>query len=638
MTQRRVDEKKQAWHASRLPLAVFLCACGIVAVTMFTLVGMRPRTLPHHTPFFNRSDAEGSARSFSVWWGDTPRVGTVASQQSPQVDSNIHPEDYAGADACRECHRKNYDSWSKHSHRWMNAAAKAVNVKGDFSGESISFQGGIATFYRDGGRFFMRLVREDERIYGVTQTIGSRFYQYYVGKQITGPATDLDVAFQEDHVLPFGYWLEKEEWVPIVRVTNEHADGQRVDPFAPLVESTVVTYTRSCNACHTTFALGDQFCREMYQMAREVPVSLHWSAANYLDEVRPELLPKSTGSYRDDEYLDLLYDLKSLEAPEHAINLGISCEACHLGSKDHVQHPKTMPTFFPASPHLRVEATDKVDGGRTHRNLNWTCGRCHSGERPQFAAGMATWNSTEYTDAMRGSCYSELKCVDCHDPHTTIGRSWQRTAEQDDAKCVRCHQQYATPAAQAAHSHHSAGSEGSRCMNCHMPRLNEGMQDVVRTHMIFSPTNRAMIYANQPNACNMCHTEKSIDWTLKYLAEWYERQFDSERIEAAYASRTQATAIGWLHSSEESVRLVAADTLFRTSSEWALDELINALDDPYLLNRQFARIGIENMKDVHLERDFGYRFYMMPQERRQPLTRLRDALLKVDRTQPNNTP
>ena len=24
-------------------------------------------------------------------------------------------------------------------------------------------------------------------------------------------------------------------------------------------------------------------------------------------------------------------------------------------------------------------------------------------------------------------------------------------------------------------------------MNCHMPRINEGLQDVVRTHMIYSP-------------------------------------------------------------------------------------------------------------------------------------------------------
>ena len=42
-------------------------------------------------------------------------------------------------------------------------------------------------------------------------------------------------------------------------------------------------------------------------------------------------------------------------------------------------------------------------------------------------------------------------------------------------------------------------------MNCHMPRINEGLQEVVRTHTIFSPTNSAMIESNQMNACNQCH-------------------------------------------------------------------------------------------------------------------------------------
>jgi len=40
-------------------------------------------------------------------------------------------------------------------------------------------------------------------------------------------------------------------------------------------------------------------------------------------------------------------------------------------------------------------------------------------------------------------------------------------------------------------------------MNCHMPKINEGINSLVRTHTIFSPTNPAMIEANRPNACNL---------------------------------------------------------------------------------------------------------------------------------------
>ena len=94
-------------------------------------------------------------------------------------------------------------------------------------------------------------------------------------------------------------------------------------------------------------------------------------------------------------------------------------------------------------------------------------------------------------------------------------------------------------------------------MNCHMPRINEGLQDIVRTHTIFSPTNADMIHANHPNACNQCHTEKSIDWTIGYMQQWYHVKFDDRKLQQHYSSRTQSAAWGWLRSQNEAVRKVA---------------------------------------------------------------------------------
>jgi hypothetical protein len=163
-------------------------------------------------------------------------------------------------------------------------------------------------------------------------------------------------------------------------------------------------------------------------------------------------------------------------------------------------------------------------------------------------------------------------------------------------------------------------------MNCHMPRINEGLQEVVRTHTIFSPTNRSMIEMNQMNACNLCHVERPIDWTLTHLKNWYGKTFREGKIDANYPDRDQAAAIGWLKSDNESVRLVAADALARGEARWALPELILALDDPFLLNRQFARIGLEKMLKVKLS-EFGYQFYQTRQERVEPLKKLREHLL-----------
>ncbi len=283
-----------------------------------------------------------------------------------------------------------------------------------------------------------------------------------------------------------------------------------------------------------------------------------------LAEERPHWLPPQHRSLPDEQAVSVLNSLDAIPASEHAVTLGISCESCHLGCREHAEHPEILPKFFPYSPHLLSGSVNEpTDLGRTHDNVNWACGRCHSGERPQFAGGMSTWNSTEFSDAMRGSCYSELKCIDCHNPHQAIGQKWTSTPAKDDARCIKCHQEYATEEAQPP-SHHQPGSARSRCMNCHMPRINEGMQDVVRTHTIFSPTNTDMIHNNNPNACNQYHTNKSTDWTIDYLEKWFGSKFDAtdyrltlrtlrnRRHWAGYRVKTKR--FGWLPQIPCSVR------------------------------------------------------------------------------------
>jgi predicted CXXCH cytochrome family protein len=539
----------------------------------------------------------------------------------------------------------------------MNALADEVTVKGDFSGTAaISYRGGRATFYRQDDKFFMGLQRADvRRTYEVTQTIGSRFFQYYVGKEVQGPEPPGHRFYSKDHVLHFGYWLDRHEWVPIVHVGPELPDGERPDPFAPPDHgSHYAEYAVGCNSCHTTFPLADQFGRRPNLVGRHAPMHLHWSMRDYLAEAHPKIVPAmadllNRGGERSSmggEKLDGdgagrgLADrggerspMRDWEASKHAVTLGVSCEACHLGAREHVaSRGQVPPKFFPSSPYLSVEATKlPLNFGRSHDNVNWACGRCHTGNRPQFAAGMSTWNSVEYADAMRGSCYSQLRCIDCHNPHRALGPRWSPTADQDDAVCLKCHGKFEPAAQRLAHTHHPAGSEGARCLSCHMPRINEGIQDVVRTHMIYSPTRADMIQANQPNACNLCHTDRPIDWTLRTLKEWYGTTYDAGEITANYPDRGKPVALGWLKSKNASVRLVAADALSRARDVKALPQLLDALDDPYLVNRQFACKGLEEMLDVRAA-DSGYHFWMTKGERRRPLADLRAKTLHVAET------
>lgn len=567
----------------------------------------------------------------TLWWEDLPEEVRTHSRATGST-SNIHPEDYVGPETCKGCHESEYQSWFRHAHRRMNALADDSTVEGDFSGKArISYLGGNAVFYKEGGRYKMRLQRGDvRRVYQVNQTIGSRFFQYYIGKQTEGPEPRDHLFYHQDHVLFFGYWLEQRQWVPIVHVGPELPDGERPDPFdPPASQPFLARYSSRCNFCHTTFPLGDMLARNPSRMARHVPVPLHFSLGHYLDQNQPGILDflQSPAEASDQDILRIRQDLVKLEAPQHAATLGVSCEACHLGGREHVASGgKEPPGFFPSSPFLFVDARERdVSFGRTHDNLNWACGRCHVGTRPTYANGISTWNSTEYSDAVQGSCFSQLRCIDCHNPHETIGPRWSGSPDQDDRLCLRCHQQLEPAQARRNHTRHPAGSSGARCMNCHRPRINEGIQDLVRTHTIFSPTDKAMIEANHPNACNMCHTDRAIDWTVGYLKEWYGAEYSEEKLAENYPDRERSAALGWLQSESPAVRLVGADVLSRTGAGWALPELIGVLDDPYLINRQFTRRWLDSMLKVRLQ-DFGYRFYMTPRERRGPIAEIRAEL------------
>lgn len=562
------------------------------------------------------------------WWDYLPDSVRKSSRVSGNF-SNIHPQDYTGPESCKECHPKNYESWYQHPHRSMNALANDVTVKGDFSSNAqISYLGGTGRFYREGKAYRMELVRGDiRRVYDITQTIGSRFYQYYVGRQLEGPEPFAHKFYVEDYVLPFGYSLVEKDWGPVVHLTtNDPWDGQDENPYDHGAGDH--QYSTSCNYCHVTFPLGDQLVRNPFLMGRHAPSRLHWLMSSYLKEARPDLWEVDRGAtaLSSDEVNEVRLKMVRLDGPKDSVTLGISCEACHLGTKEHAQEKRDRPEFFPTSPHLLLDTNDGQHRKPTRQEtIKWTCGRCHSGPRLRYAAGMSTWNSVESDDSGFGACKSQLTCIHCHNPHEAIGPAWSNTADQDDALCLKCHEEYSPASARAAHTHHRLGSEGSRCMNCHMPRLNEGIQYMVRTHMIYSPTRPDMIESNQPNACNLCHARESIDWTLSHLRAWYGAEYSKQNIAKHYPNRTHPATLGWLQR-HQAVRMVSADALFRTQSKWALPVLLQCLDDPHLGNRLYAKRGIEEMMGVKLI-EFGYRHYMSPDERRGPLKRIRLRLL-----------
>src|SRR5437588_7647178 len=98
---------------------------------------------------------------FAFWFGE---VAAPTRQRALPTGSysNIEAKDYTeqGAAACGQCHPNHFKSWSRHPHRWMNAAATPDHVQGDFSDRlPLRFLGGKGRFWKEGGDFRMTVSR-----------------------------------------------------------------------------------------------------------------------------------------------------------------------------------------------------------------------------------------------------------------------------------------------------------------------------------------------------------------------------------------------------------------------------------------------------------------------------------------------
>jgi len=74
------------------------------------------------------------------------------------------------------------------------------------------------------------------------------------------------------------------------------------------------------------------------------------------------------------------------------------------------------------------------------------------------------------------------------------------------------------------HTHHKAGSPGSECIACHMPKIAQTLGDVnVRSHTFRFVYPAATDSMRVPNACNVCHTDKTTAWATEALKTWKDR-------------------------------------------------------------------------------------------------------------------
>jgi hypothetical protein len=403
--------------------------------------------------------------------------------------------------------------------------------------------------------------------------------------------------------------------------------------------------------------------------------------------------------------------IASQTADTRAAEFGVSCEACHGPSEEHVRVNRSPLRRYALHFSGRPDPTIVQPMRLSPRLSSQVCGQCHAfwefadaqrerqanvhgmPYRPgdELAAtrfivqptknldspvmkafveadagfirdifwsdGMVRATGREYNGLIDSPCYKNatdekrtLTCFSCHTMHTAAGddRAIGQWADDQlvpdasgDEACLQCHRagSGSRRTLPANHTRHGAGSAGSSCYNCHMPYTTYGLLKTIRSHQVSSPSVPATLDTGRPNACNLCHLDKTLAWTAGYLDTWYgattPRLGDDEHAVAAsllwllkgdagqraivaqsmgWAAAQQASGTGWLtpylalmaRDSYDAVRYIAARSQ-RTLPPFRRDQLPRG--NPQLLIQADGTFNAEVVNRLVRERNNRRVFY-----------------------------
>ena len=560
---------------------------------------------------------------------------------TPTID---HGRDgYVGSAECMACHEGEHVAWHASFHRTMTSRADEAIVHGDFNNRKEHFHGRDYELTNEDGRYFVKMadptfewnnhgaVRDPSKdstlkppmvTKEIVMTTGSHHQQVYWVEGGKNPVTDEPLG-QLDY-MPLVWLIEDQRWVPF----------RDIFMWYPGRPEHLRLWNYTCIHCHSTHG---------------VPA--------------PERL--ESGAYS--------YDTRAAE-------LGISCEGCHGPGADHIVRNKDP--LYRWSDQEERDPTIVNPMDLDHRRASEVCGLCHSithsrdqnrwyesgfryrpgdsledtekvlrlgeeaskaflaertRESPHFVEnswwpdGMVRVSGREFNGLVETPCYQygELSCLSCHSVH-----HYQEADDQlifgrnDNATCTQCHEDLRSEEAQEQHSHHKAGGSGNSCMDCHMPRTSYGLLKAIRSHEITSPSVESTVTTGRPNACNLCHLDKTLSWTQDALKNWY----DTPEVELTDDQKTVSASVLDLLTGDAGNRALVSWHLGWkpaqevSGTEWMAPYLALHLDDAYSPVRYFAKRSLKTLEAFgEAVKDFDY---VGPVAQRQAVRAVVDSLWK----------
>ena len=536
-----------------------------------------------------------------------------AADHAPRV---VKRTGHVQSKTCRNCHPGAHATWKRSYHRTMAQLASPETVLAPFDGSEHSTWGTRFRFERRGDEFWVHIGTETETA-GSPMTMVPHRVVMLTGSHHIQICWLTDGSGQPLIELPIYYSIDHRRWIPKKDSVLSPPD---MGPF-------VGSWNARCSRCHSVAAKpgydvqNDQFDIEVAEFGiaceschgpGEVHVRLHQNPVNrYLR--------------RFDEQPDPSIVNPSRCSPQISTQI---CGRCHSAAldrdfSDYLKHGVRYRAGDDLNESFRIlkyegaaSKSDKSSGDPYENagNVFWNDGTCRVG-------------GDEYNAHIESPCYQggkqtaegrpALTCLSCHSMHqketdTRPASVWAndqlKPGRAGNQACLECHNE---PVFQQQrlqeHTHHAAESTGSLCYNCHMPHTTYALFTAMRSHRIDSPRVASGTESDRPNACNLCHVDRTLKWTSDRLAEWY----GTPQAELTDDEQQIAASLLWLLRGDAVQRVFAAWHLGwgpaqqASGERWQAPLLAQLLDDPYSIVRFMAHQSLSRLPGFA---DFEYDF------------------------------
>ncbi len=432
---------------------------------------------------------------------------------------------YISSANCRDCHAEHYESWHASYHRTMTQVPSRENVIADFDNKILKYSGYQFRFFREEEEYFMEMngVESNQNQSSINRTFKIVLSTGAHHQQAFWCETDKQRTLAK---IPF-IWINKEQrWVPYGSIflkpssnLNMHAGGwnsncikchvvsgqPRLDRKTGF-DTHVAEFGISCEACHGP---------------GQAHAAFHGQHVN--DRDRNSALGET--------------DLCNPATLSHKLS-SQTCGQCHavfdlFDAKDQADFFEKGFEFRPGEDLHKNRYVFQFGKGLDQPVVRQKLKRNPKFFEQQFwSDGMVRVSGREYNGLLETPCYQRgtMSCLSCHDMHQNDNVLRDRGRWADDQMkrdmrtnraCLQCHDEFRSDSNLVLHTHHPVNSEGSLCYNCHMPHTSLGLMKAMRSHTIDSPNVATTQSTGRPNACNLCHLDKSLGWTANQLKKWY---------------------------------------------------------------------------------------------------------------------